>query len=892
MPALPGPVRALLPAGSNKTAGGPRLPRQRSGGAEQLALTEVTGNLAFTASTVTAWFTLPDAVWPFRSDTRREALIMASAAQYAALAGLHLHVRRTNVPFPVDQWAHNLTTNSRPLPDDHGVLGNVTGWANQFIPGHPADPSRLEVMERVVPPALATGLLNPAPTWAQHVTAATSRLTAAGYVTGRTHLGVTFPQPSRLRRAVTHNTGLDQAVQDRVTDITEMLAAPGLAARPATSAEMMWLIYRSVGIGLTPFGDLPAGDVGPDDITEFADLVDWQRGPFASTTQLTNRSTEQSVHVAVLTVGRMENLEIPQIHEPWAALSGQLGFPIEWSSRVAILDPAASRGDIELRMNMIVSQQSDYADHGLRVPLDLRRLADRASEITDEIDTARPEEAARAHGWHRMAVAGATREECLARVREVTRVYNDARINVQHPRGQVALLREFIPGEPTANTGYLRRLPVKMLAAAVPQATTRVGDDRGDLIGVTAVGGERPVFWDPHFAPEVRERSGLTVFVAEPGGGKSTLLGALGYLNARRGVQVTLMDPSGPLARLAAMPELARYARVIDLVGSDPGTLAPYALIPTPRRTEFAADDAGDREFVSEVAMARAERSLLVLDIVQMLLPPQVIDDKDTVVALHDALRAVPREETSTLEMVVDALHEMGADGNVAAKAAASLLADRAELPYAQLFFGRPPAGVLDTDAALTVITMAGLRLPNPKKDRNQWTVHETLAVPMLHLAHRLAVRRCYSGPMSSRKFVGLDEGHFMSGWESGRAFFDRISRDSRKWNLAALVASQNPKDILELDVQNLITTAFVGRVTEDAEIAAQALRLLGAPVGVGYEHTLASLSLTSTDTNDRLGYREFVMRDVDERVQKIRVDLTHLPGLLEALDTTPGGAK
>lgn len=31
---------------------------------------------------------------------------------------------------------------------------------------------------------------------------------------------------------------------------------------------------------------------------------------------------------------------------------------------------------------------------------------------------------------------------------------------------------------------------------------------------------------------EVRERSGLAVFVAEPGGGKSTLLGALGYLAA------------------------------------------------------------------------------------------------------------------------------------------------------------------------------------------------------------------------------------------------------------------------------------------------------------------------------------------------------------------------
>jgi len=92
---------------------------------------------------------------------------------------------------------------------------------------------------------------------------------------------------------------------------------------------------------------------------------------------------------------------------------------------------------------------------------------------------------------------------------------------------------------------------------------------------------------------EVRERSGLAVFVAEPGGGKSTLLGALGYLAARRGVQVTLLDPSGPLARLCAMPELRPFSRVLNLTGSEQGTLAPYALIPTPLRVHFPEGPAG-----------------------------------------------------------------------------------------------------------------------------------------------------------------------------------------------------------------------------------------------------------------------------------------------------------
>jgi hypothetical protein len=248
----------------------------------------------------------------------------------------------------------------------------------------------------------------------------------------------------------------------------------------------------------------------------------------------------------------------------------------------------------------------------------------------------------------------------------------------------------------------------------------------------------------------------------------------------------------------------------------------------------------------------------------------------------------VPAEETSTLDDVVACLSGLDDDNG---KELANLLLDTAEMPLALLFFGRPPEGLLGADAALTVITMAGLRLPDLKIEREYWSAEEALALPMLHTAHRLAVRRCYGGSMSSRKMVGLDEAHFMEGWRSGRSFLVRLARDSRKWNLAALVASQNPRDILGLDVQNLVSTVFVGRIAEDVEIASEALRLLRVPVNDGYEATLASLSNVDTSSASRLGFREFVMRDVDGRVQKVRVDVSYVEGLLEHLDTTPAVA-
>jgi hypothetical protein len=835
-----------------------KLRRFAGGPADRLALTEVTGNLTHTATTVTAWFTLAEQIWPFKADAKRETLLVAIAGQYAGIAGHHLHLRRTTVPFAIEQWAQTMAANSNPLPDSPSTL----------LPAHSAGRT---------------------PTWEQHLGNATARLAQGEYAQGRTQLGVVFPRPSSLTRMVKNAGGLDEALAIKLDHLTESLAAFGMEARPSTSAELSWLIFRSVGIGLTPPNSI-AGDVGPDDIMEFADNVHWRRGPYSSTTELTDRSTGETSYVAVLSIGRMEPQEVPQVHQPWAHLSEQTAWPVEWSSRVDILAPSGTRRALETRLGMLLSQRRDYDDHNQPEPRHLARLADRAAEIGDELDTALPAIASRAHGWHRMAIAGPTEKEALQRVRDMIRMYGEqAKITVVSPKGQYPLLREFIPGEPLADTGYLRRMPVMTLAGAMPQAIATVGDNRGDWIGHTATAGQRPVFFDPHYPMMVRERSGLAVLVSEPGGGKSTLMGALAYLNVRRGVQVTLMDPSGPLAALCKMPELRHHSRVVDLVGSERGTLAPYALIPTPQLGDFDTE----AEYETAVAMAQAERSALALDIMQMVLPPQLLEKSEIVVALHEALRLVAPEETTTLDDVVAALHGLGVAGDLAAKTAAGLLSDVARLPLAKLFFGSPPPGTLDADAALTVITMGGLQLPDLSIDRNHWSVGERLAVPMLHLAHRLAVRRSYGGDPNKRKFVGLDEAHFMQGWASGRSFLIRLARDSRKKNIAALVASQNPADILGLDVQNLVTTVFVGRIVEDEEIAREALRLLRVKVGSGYEAVLAGLSQhADTASDDRLGFREFVMRDVDGRVQKVRVDVSYVQGLLEALNTTPGGSK
>jgi AAA domain-containing protein len=826
----------------------------------ELEISEIAGHLTFTQSTVTAWYSLPEVRWAFRPDAEREALLSAISEQYAGLAGFRLHLRRTNRPFPADEWARTVDSfTAKPLPDVRGATS-----------------------------------------WSDHLVAAQRHLLSVNHAEGQTYLGVTFARRSlgdtfseRILRVFGKGTsdGERRKLGRTVEQFDEVLNAFGMRGRRVTPQELEWLLFRSVALCMAPPGPLSPvtnGQWDTGDLLALTEQVERYRTPYGSTVKLVNRMTGEERHVAVLSVGRMEPLEIPEKHEPWLHFHERLPWPMELSSRIDILGSGSSFKNLEHRLRMIRSQQLDYAEHGIDAPPELERLAKRALVIGDEMTTGLPVESARAHGWHRIAVGGATREECLERARRLIQLYSrELRISLQHPKNQDQLAREFIPGEPIANTGYVRRMPVKLLAAAVPQAASNVGDRRGDLIGRTSGTCRRPVFLDLHFPMEVRERSGLGVFVAEPGGGKSTLMGALGYLNARRGVQVTLLDPSGPLARLCSMPELKPYSRLLNLTGSEQGTLAPYALIPTPVRSEFPKGPGGDREFEIAVSNARAERRMLVQDICSMLVPPQVAKEASTATLLRHAVRQVPAEETSTLDDVVRTLQGLDDNG----KELANLLLDTAEMPLALLFFGSPPKHLLGSDAALTVITMAGLRLPDLKIEREYWSAEESLALPMLHTAHRLAVRRCYGGSMSSRKMVGLDEAHFMEGWRSGRSFLVRLARDSRKWNLAALVASQNPRDILGLDVQNLVSTVFVGRIAEDQEIASEALRLLRVPVHDGYEATLASLSQIDTSSSNRLGFREFVMRDVDGRVQKVRVDVSYVEGLLEHLDTTPAAA-
>src|SRR4051794_29535342 len=414
------------------------------------------------------------------------------------------------------------------------------------------------------------------------------------------------------------------------------------------------------------------------------------------------------------------------------------------------------------------------------------------------------------------------------------------------------------------------------------------------MIGETCTATRRPVAWDPWLAQEVRRASGLTAVVGGLGSGKSFLTGLIVYKTLRMGARWTVLDPSGPLAELTRLPELAPFARHINLLRADPGILNPYRVVAEPRAEHFAEEEDPERAWRRARSLPAAPRRRLVFDVLAGLLPFDVARLPHTRIVLLRAVREVGGAPDRHPGLVIDVLRRHARDGEEHAGVVADFLEERRELPQAALLFpdtSRDDPWQADREYRLTVLTMQGMTLPRPGSPREEWTDGESLAVELLNLASWLTQRTIYDADRNIRKGVALDETHFLSQVPTGKVLIDRLARDSRKFNVRALFASQLAGDLLRVSgFASLVNAVFVGR-TDDGEAQADALRLLKVPIEVGYEQMLGTLSPRPRhDDRPDDTPRQFIFADGHGGVEKIRIDLEapHLEHVRDALDTNP----
>jgi hypothetical protein len=392
-------------------------------------------------------------------------------------------------------------------------------------------------------------------------------------------------------------------------------------------------------------------------------------------------------------------------------------------------------------------------DHDKEPPRQLSRQSARASEVEDEMRSGFDGLRTRTRGWFRIAVSGPTEDEALARATAVQNLYKP-NIRIEREFDQYRLAREFVPGEPLANSGHTRRMPVLKLASGVPAATAEVGDKRGVLLGYTAGFAERAVTWDPWYGPEVVEGSGLVPLVGGLGAGKSWLMGGIVYKTCAQGVTWTIMDPSGRLGALTTLPEFRGMALNVNLLDSEPGTLNPYAMVRDPLRQWFRDEENPDVAWRLAMGAAEAQRRDLTYDTLRWCLPPATAVRENVQSVLRDAISAAPATPHSTVEAVLAELSARTPEKDGVARTILARLREAKERELSRLFFATPSQGNDGgeiTTPRLTVFNLKGLVQAQEDKPREDWSYDELMSRPIMNLAAWSALRNVYRADVHER---------------------------------------------------------------------------------------------------------------------------------------------
>ncbi|MEV8026834.1 ATP-binding protein [Cellulosimicrobium funkei] len=827
------------------------------------ALSRVANHVTFSDKRMVAWYLLDPQRWSFRTVADGESLIEMHASQIAELVGRTVYGRITTRPYPVQTWAEAAWRNS-PAPTE--------GFAQILERDQHQLSSRMQ-SDKLVYLGVDLG----------------SRSTAVD-LTARVMSGV-------ARREL-------EALQGRLDDLDEIMAGPGVEAIPAVGNDMAWLLARSFALGCPA----PAQDTieethwSASDLHEFTGATHWSAEPLAHSVRVDSTMGDRPItrHVVVLTVGRMGELRIPEVDEPWIAKTDKLPFPVEWAFRVDVRSAEETSKEMNKYSDRVLAQRDHYLDdHGKQPPRQLARQAERASAVEDEQRSGFDGLATRTRGWYRIAVSAPTQDEALARARVVQKIYKPA-IKIEREFDQFRLAREFVPMEPLANTGHTRHLPILKLAAGVSAATAEVGDKRGVLVGYTSGFAERPVTWCPWYGPEVVEGSGLVPIVGGLGAGKSFFAGGIVYKTGAQGVPWMVMDPSGRLGALADLPEFRGVARAINLLDSEPGALNPYALVPEPQLEWYRDEPDPERALTLAKSAAEAQRRDLMTDVLIWCLPPEDQANGEVKSIVRDAVSGAEARPHSTAHGVMQTLqHNPEGDRALSARVLRRLH-EAAERELSRLFFAGPTSGNHGdplSDRRMTFFSLKGLAQIDENKPKGDWSYDELMSRPVMSLAAWSALRSVYRVDFNERKGMFLDEVHEITAVSTGRTLVQKVATDTRKHDIAALVSTQNAANVIGQNINNFVGAAFVGKTTDEGA-QANNCQLLGLPTGVGYEAEFAKLSRRSRRSERTGTPREFIFRDgmggEDGKggVEKITVDYSNHPRLTEALNTTADPAK
>lgn len=505
---------------------------------------------------------------------------------------------------------------------------------------------------------------------------------------------------------------------------------------------------------------------------------------------------------------------------------------------------------------------------------------------------------------------------------------------IRPTRMQYRLVEGLMPGDGArlAVAPYTHLTDPDIFGIGLPTSGTEIGDNPkvardgrtlmgwvGQYLGTTGETGQA-VYNDFHVGP-ARSKPGGIAIVGGSGGGKSSL-GLLRFLfDSEAGRTCTAMDPKVDFAQMIYYLAFGHQVTmdgftdeadrgllgtpgsrfqpvnrpfwddtdVIDLQRAHEGAVDPWVVARTVAEGDLLAETAlmlflspsdwqyMSRHIISALGRVSAQWKSRIADYTMM-----------HGVSAAEAEEFVDRPSLWKVIQQVEAEVEMRRNDGVKDSEMLSLI-DTADalnrlkgMPYARLAFSERPVSFGALRKRRTVITMRGFRAPE-SDNQSQWRPDERMAAGILHL-----VVEMQSGQLSEGdhpKALYIDESYVVTATSSGRQMVARAIKQGRSYNYVTVLITQQSEDLAQIESAerksgggNQFQEFFVFRQKNDDE-ARQAVPLLGLDPSV-YENLLAV-------QEPALATGWCVMRDVDDRVATIGVDLMY-EELWNATETNP----
>ena len=530
----------------------------------------------------------------------------------------------------------------------------------------------------------------------------------------------------------------------------------------------------------------------------------------------------------------------------------EAGFPVDWCVRVRPTANADAQVKIKRQLRQLQGQFDEYKGDGVGAPPTLASAVEAMEAEWAELaaNPAEPE----LETTTIFAVWGPDLASVEDRANRLRKLYETNEYGLPRPTGgQLALYGAMLPAGPLPSVcrDYACHLLPATLAACAPFAGTEVGERRGALLALSLDGVGAPVLWHPGYGPSTN-RSGSIAIVGKTGSGKTYLLKSLTHFTLRLGGRVLAVDRT----------EMGEYGRLAPLM---PGT---HQVLRLGERSDVCLDPL--RVFAGE---DRIRYTVGFLSLLSGTSPTQPQG-----AALAEAVRRVAQRGGARLGDVVDELLAEGAEDDDALAVGKKLrIFTRGGL--ADVAFGEDPGVRLDAD--YLVLHLPGLQLPDEETLRNEHLARQLLpeqvfSMALLYLVAAVARHVAFA---DRRRFsaILMDEAWVLTASPQGRQLLFETARDGRKHNAGLWMASQDPRDILDDRLADLMGSRFVFRLAPGA--AQAGLRL------VGMDPTESAIQLLD-ESNRAEG--QCLYRDIDGDVGLVQILEAPFPELHDAFDTNP----